>query len=297
MGVSTQMHGLMLVDSNGTALTPFFSWQSQLAVPHLGALPGMRPGYTVSLWHALHKSGQLPRGPYGISLLGEFVVSALTGRVSACHVTCAHGTAMLRREGGRWRWDDALLERLGLPFDALPTLSDVVAPAGFLQPHFGDALGLGAIAVHLAVGDQQASLLGSGLGSKSSGSINMGTGAQVARLLEAEHAPGPWELRPYFGGLTIATVTGLPGGAFLAKQRIGPRSEVYAAMAEAHGEAYGRLPAAPSTETTIHGAGSLLRGERDLLMAIGGALDRRVLFAPWDCEASVGAALAASSGV
>jgi xylulokinase len=66
------------------------------------------------------------------------------------------------------------------------------------------------IPVYSCVGDQQASLLGSGMNSNSL-VVNIGTGGQVAKLGSLQEV-GPNQVRPYFDGRFIITKTHLPSG-------------------------------------------------------------------------------------
>jgi glycerol kinase len=72
-----------------------------------------------------------------------------------------------------------------------------------------------SIPVFAAVGDQQASLLGAGLGPNIA-IVNAGTGGQVAKLVS--NIPQTQnKIRPYFEEQYIETITHIPAGRFIAK--------------------------------------------------------------------------------
>jgi sugar (pentulose or hexulose) kinase len=64
------------------------------------------------------------------------------------------------------------------------------------------------------VGDQQASLFGAGLTSDKL-VVNIGTGGQVAGLQGQFETDGNYQIRPYFNGEKIRTITHLPSGRAL----------------------------------------------------------------------------------
>jgi glycerol kinase len=72
-----------------------------------------------------------------------------------------------------------------------------------------------SIPVFAAVGDQQASLLGAGLGPNIA-IVNAGTGGQVAKLV-SNIPQNQNKIRPYFEEQYIETITHIPAGRFIAK--------------------------------------------------------------------------------
>jgi sugar (pentulose or hexulose) kinase len=68
--------------------------------------------------------------------------------------------------------------------------------------------------VFCGVGDQQASLFGAGLTSDKL-VVNIGTGGQVAGLQGQFETDGNYQIRPYFNGERIRTITHLPSGRAL----------------------------------------------------------------------------------
>jgi xylulokinase len=69
--------------------------------------------------------------------------------------------------------------------------------------------------VFTGVGDQQASLLGTGL-EPGKIVVNIGTGGQVAGFKDPSQDEGDFQKRPYFGGKEIRTITHLPSGRALS---------------------------------------------------------------------------------
>jgi xylulokinase len=123
---------------------------------------------------------------------------------------------------------------------------------------------LGVIGVHRAsgaavftpVGDQQAALLGAGIGEGIT-AFNIATGGQVARLAH-EHGGDRSQTRPYFDGLLLHTRTHLPAGralthgvALLSRGRADDEAWRWAAEAAATPA----RPGLPDAHPTFHSAG------------------------------------------
>ena len=109
--------------------------------------------------------------------------------------------------------DRELLALLGMEGLCLPEVTDGFSPCGEYRPA-GAAVG---IPVYPDVGDQQICILGDGLDCGSL-NINIGTATQMSSVCtdwESEFYNSIHELRPYFGGKFLRTVTKLPGGRSL----------------------------------------------------------------------------------
>ena len=66
-----------------------------------------------------------------------------------------------------------------------------------------------------AIGDQQAALLGAGLDDVRTISFNLGTGAQVSKLVSKAVLSEKYQIRPYFGDAYLKTIPFLPSGRAL----------------------------------------------------------------------------------
>ncbi len=67
-----------------------------------------------------------------------------------------------------------------------------------------------------AIGDQQAALYGAGLDREDTLSFNIGTGAQVSRIIHSPNVSGSYQIRPYMEeGIYLQTIPHLPAGRAL----------------------------------------------------------------------------------
>ncbi|HVU86734.1 MAG TPA: FGGY family carbohydrate kinase [Pirellulales bacterium] len=226
-----QMGGVILVDAQGEPRTNYLSWRDQrvldaenntastvfdrlrerLGARYLAELGNeLRPGSATSLlfWLAQRDARLLNRAvPLS---LPAFVAGQLVGRLPAEHPTQAIGLLDLHDAGASApvaRWHRAAFEALGLGDLAWPSLASPNEATG--ETRVGGKL----VPCCPAVGDHQCALLGVGL-DRDELSINVSTGSQVSRLCTSA-AAGRYQVRNYFDGLFLQTITHLPAGRSL----------------------------------------------------------------------------------
>ncbi len=230
----SQMHGLVLMNARGEALSNAITWQDERALDPLPGAPQtyfdallsrlpadaaaalgneLMPGRPLCTLFWLQQHGLLPEHAVAASL-PDFVIASLTGQAPRTHPTNASGHALFDIRAQRWRRE--LLSPLGLHTLRLPELAgDLDEPAGTIQ------LNHVATPVYAAIGDQQAALLGAAL-QPGELSLNISTGSQVSLLSSApvatnvlDSAVSGVQVRPYPGGLLLHTVTHIPAGRAL----------------------------------------------------------------------------------
>lgn len=241
--LSAQMHGYILMDADDTPLTEYISWRDRRAAllpenerfnfslpPEAGVnkkdnLP------LASLLYMKQKEQSIYRRARTVCTLGSYIAHALCG-VNASHISDCAPSGLYNCLNGARR----------------SVLSELAAPMAYLTM---ECIGnYGGAAVYTPVGDQQASVAGSGIAADEY-LLNIGTAAQACTVSEA-FVTGDFESRPYFDGCVLCTVTGLIGGsAYQTLQQNDEASVV--ALAENYGSALQRLP------------------KRNRLRAIGGA--------------------------
>lgn len=213
--VTGQMASIAFTDERGKAVSPIISWQdpesgSVERVQHSispEALLRTGDGIRESLPLVRLSAMKIPVTVHVTSLLA-YVAGALIGsRVRLIHTTDAAAWGMLNLTTGNW--DSEILDFLCLTRDSLPHVTGNIEQIG-TQPRT-------RATVFVAVGDQQASLLGAGFGStmqRNCASVNLATGGQVSVVEEGMASRA--QLRPFFAGRWLHTVTHLPAGRLLA---------------------------------------------------------------------------------
>ena len=211
LAISNQMHGFVFVDRDlGAAYGPV-TWQDQRgreSVPTVRESLGedgvsrlgneLRSGIPLGTLAALR--GQLDSvADCVVASIGDWVAWSIAGKAGPMHATNAAAMGLMDVEKGCW--DTDALEAAGLHEGQMPEICDEVKVID------------GRLAALTPIGDQQAALLGIGVGPAEI-SFNVATGAQVTRVAE----PGSKtdvQVRPYFGGKQLHTVTHIPAGRAL----------------------------------------------------------------------------------
>lgn len=232
VGISYQMHGLVLVDDHGAVLRPAIIWCDSRAVEtgegaaraigHRACLERLLnlPGnFTASklkwvkdqepaVWERIHK----------FMLPGDYVAFRMTGEIRTTPSGLSEGILwdFLKEEPA-----GLLLDHYGIPREMLPGIVPVFAPQGSLTPSAAGALGLpSGIPVSYRAGDQPnnafaLNVLDPGEAAATAGTSGVVYGvadqgvydfaSRVNTFLHVNHAPGD----PRYGVLLCVNGTGI----------------------------------------------------------------------------------------
>jgi xylulokinase len=196
IGLSGQMHGLVLASGEGAALRPALLWADSRATGSLrayqvlgaGALARLAnplaPGMTGPLlkWVADHEPRTYSEARWALQPK-DWIRARLTGEF---HAEPSDASASLLYDVPGDRWDLEVVSALGLEASLLaPLLPSAGALAGHLTAAAAAGLGLPAgIPVAAGAADTAAAALGSGIRGGDV-QLTVGTGAQVIRPLPA----------------------------------------------------------------------------------------------------------------
>ena len=226
--ISNEMHGFLLATEDGLPYTDYISWQKELGNVEnsIGLSPlqllkreefrenirctGMplRAGLPSCNLLYLTLNDFLNDAPPCLYFytLGDFLIRSILQREPISHPTNAAATGLYNLETADW--DRKLIDFVSGKHTILfPT----VAEKGTLSGKDNGTI----IHAYPAIGDQQAALLGCGLGHVDEISYNLGTGAQVSRIVKDLDFSSEWQIRPYFNKLYIKTIPHLPSGRAL----------------------------------------------------------------------------------
>ena len=200
IGLSGQMHGLVLASAEGAALRPALLWADSRATGALRAYRRLRPealarlanplaaGMTGPLlaWVAENEPGVYAEARWALQPK-DWLRARLTG---GFHAEPSDASATLLYDVIGDRWDLEVVGALGLDAGLLaPLLPSSGALAGRLTAGAAAELGLPAgLPVAAGAADTAAAALGSGIG-PGDVQLTVGTGAQVVRPLAAPAAP------------------------------------------------------------------------------------------------------------
>jgi xylulokinase len=194
IGLSGQMHGLVMASADGRALRPALLWADSRATGSLrayqllgsGALGRLAnpltPGMTGPLlcWVAENEPRTYRHARWALSPK-DWIRARLTGEI---HAEPSDASATLLYDVPGDRWDLEVVSALGLDAALLAPLLPSAAPAGRLTAAAAAELGLPAgIPVAAGAADTAAAALGSGITGSGDVQLTVGTGAQAVRPL------------------------------------------------------------------------------------------------------------------
>lgn len=216
IGLSGQMHGMLYVDRDGKAVSPLYTWEDgrgDLQCPggstwagELSALTGYRlsTGYGLVTHYYNLRNGLVPKEATKICTIMDYAAMALTGSPSpVMDPSNAASFGCFDIEGGVF--DSAAIWKAGIDPSILPGVSPVSVLGRFR-----------GIPVVTAIGDNQASFIGSVRSKERSVHITVGTSSQISVFTdEYSQVPG-LDTRPLPGGGYILVGAALCGGSSLA---------------------------------------------------------------------------------
>ena len=233
IGVTGQQHGVALIRADASPAAPAITWQDlrvqqplpssdrpvlerfivqaggRAAFGHTGCLPAA--GFLGPSLYWLALQGALPDPPVTACFVPDAVVSFLTGAAVVCEPTLAASSGIFDIRANCW--DSTLLERLNMPARLFPPVGQAGDVVGGLRRELSEAIGLAAgTAVTIALGDNQASFIGSAQEPARSLLLNVGTGGQISARTDSFHFIPGLENRPFPGGHYLLIGGGLFGG-------------------------------------------------------------------------------------
>ena len=180
IGVSGQMHGILLVDARGKAVSPAYTWLDMRAghtgsdgishVCSLEQLTGGRipPGYGAATLHALARTGALPSAAVTFCTVTDYVAMHLAGASApSMDPTLAHSLGLFPPGGTDFQRDAWRRISHLRPPDVLPCTTVI----GRFR---------GTVPVTAASGDNQAGFLASVRDTPRAVQISIGTSSQIS---------------------------------------------------------------------------------------------------------------------
>ena len=240
LGVTGQMHGVAFLNPDATPLGPAITWQDQRvedripgqaetylerfismaggpqAFERMGCMPA--PGFLGPTLFWLELNGQLPPPPALACFIPDAAVSFLSGCCPCIDPTDGGSSGVFDIVACDWDW--RLIQRLGLPREIFPEVRESGGWAGDLLPHIAERTGLPeGTPVFVALGDNQASFLGSTREPEESILVNVGTGGQVSALADGFYRLPSLDTRYFPNGHYLLVGAGLFGGRSYAYLR------------------------------------------------------------------------------
>ena len=231
VGVTGQMHGVVIIGDDGTPLTPLINWQDGRGQwPDAGTdmsyadavctllgeervqRSGGRPasGYGSVTLYRLARGTQLPADGKALTI-HDLLVYQLCGHAATDPTDAASWGLYDVRDGEGWL--PGAEEALGIPTDILPEILPTGTVAGTISPAGAVASGLPqGVPVAVALGDNQASFLASVPSLTTTLLLNLGTGGQMTVASPAFLRHPALETRPLIPGHWLLVGASLCGG-------------------------------------------------------------------------------------
>ncbi|WP_219834148.1 sedoheptulokinase [Paenibacillus sp. R14(2021)] len=215
IGVSCQMHGMLYVNREGRSVSPLYTWQDGRGdLPmktgedtyslHLGKLEGhsLSSGYGLVTHYYNTLNGEVPPDAAHLCTIGDYVVMKLTGSaVPVMDPSNAAGFGMFATQA--LAFETKAVKRAGMDAAMLPRICEGYAAAGVTPD---------GKKVACAIGDNQASFIGSVPQLEHMLLVNIGTGSQISIYTEGYEEIAGLETRPFPGGGFLLVGAPLSGG-------------------------------------------------------------------------------------
>lgn len=227
IGITGQMHGVLLARPDGTPLTNLITWRDRrvtderepgnLAEAHAAIPPdivhttgcALHAGYGGATLHWLARHEGIPPDAYALTI-ADHLAQALCGTIAT---DPSHAASWGLLDIGRRAWHDELIGALGIPRPILPQIRDAGTPLEPVLPTVATQLGIpDTVHVCVPLGDNQAGILGVAGFSSETAVLNLGTGGQISVPCATFTNNPPLETRPMPGGSYILVGASLCAG-------------------------------------------------------------------------------------
>ena len=217
IGVTGQMHGILYCDKNGCAVSPLYIWQDESGnerfdkfrsyAAFLSEETGykMASGFGCTTYFFHTKTNAVPQNSACFCTIHDYVAMRLSGRAAPLvHVSDAASFGLFDLDA--LRIDMQAAEKYGIDTSLFPEITSDFEVLGYYA---------GAPPVSVAVGDNQASFLGSVRDTSAGMLINLGTGGQISFMTDRTKDAG-LEIRPCYGKNYLCVGSSLCGGRAFA---------------------------------------------------------------------------------
>lgn len=218
IGLTGQMHGIVYIDKEGTAVSPLYTWQDgrgnqpdyhggKSVTSYLSEAYGIKTatGYGMVTHLYNMEKGLVPPDAVSFCTISDYLGMKLTGRKTPLlHISQAAGLGLYDCKIHAFL-SDILAENKALP-PVLPQITTDIVPLGRFH----------GIPVTVSIGDNQASVLGSVRDGQNSILANVGTGSQISVLSDVYYEGRGIEARPLAKDTFLLAGAALCGGASYA---------------------------------------------------------------------------------
>lgn len=213
IGITGQMHGIVYVDIHGNAVSPLYTWQDGRGnlnykeglnyVTYLKEIThySVATGYGLVTHFYNLQNGLVPANATKLCTIMDYAVMKLSGRNTPL-IDPSNAASLGFFDKKKFVFDTEALHKIGIELAMLPEVAPSASLAGYWEN----------IPVYSAIGDNQASFLGSVRDIQHSIHITVGTSSQVSIYTEWYIEIESLDTRPLPGGGYILVGAALCGG-------------------------------------------------------------------------------------
>ena len=213
IGLSGQMHGIIYIDADGNSVSNLINWQDKRADKSLADGKNVcqkilnktgehiSTGYGIATHYYNMLNGNVPSEAVSFCSIMDYFGMKMCGlKKPIIHTSVAASFGLFDVKTGNFKHEK--LSLLGISKEILPEVTDKSIIIGKCRD----------IPVSIALGDNQASFLGSVSQNKNTMLVNIGTGAQISAVSDYIESNGDIELRPLIEGKYLVCGSALCGG-------------------------------------------------------------------------------------
>lgn len=214
IGITGQMHGILYTDGKGQAVSPLYTWQDQRGLrktkdgeslaERLSQWTGhpVFSGYGLVTHAALLERREVPEQAISLCTIADYAAMDLVNKTTPI-MEASNAASIGFYDVERGYFDEKALVLAGIDVNLLPSVLPPMALVGKTK---------NGVSVFNAIGDNQASVLGSLRSLNSSILLNVGTGGQLTAYTEKFVSVEGLETRPFPGGGFLLVGASLAGG-------------------------------------------------------------------------------------
>lgn len=214
IGFTGQMHGILCLNKENRPVSNLYTWQDQrggLGSPssceQIRQLTGfsLRPGYGIATYYDMKRKKTIPEGTACICTIMDYLAADFCGGDVLIHSSNAASLGLFDLENGDFNQN--ALHKLEIDRKILPKVTSKYEIVGYYRK----------VPVAVAIGDNQASFLGSVKDMRNTALVNFGTGSQISmmitgKLMKDVKVNEDIEIRPFLDNTFLLSGSALCGG-------------------------------------------------------------------------------------
>ena len=222
VGITGQMHSTLLIDGKGS-YSPLVTWQDHrcgeemLKCFNQKSKAILREGFGGTTLARMAEEKTLANWKHAATI--SDALNLLLRGGGKCYTDPTHAASWGIYDAKKGNWDQEAVKALNIPQEILPEILPSGAVTGVISKEISERFSIPETAVVTnAIGDNQASILGTGKDFDTELYLTLGTGAQLSMVTDKKlpSLPENLEVRPFPNNRSLLVSAPLCGGAAFA---------------------------------------------------------------------------------